>query len=293
VASRLQWRGDGGIPRHVERSLAMSRIANTAAFLLACSALALPALASHSTVQTVKIAVVDPRTNQELATLDPGDTLELPANVERLLRLFEPPRTDRRERRYLPAEFGFGPQQTALEVVRRTQGGAVIRLRPGGGTTMRSGNLHVGFKIADEVVLADEAMRLGRVLVEVEPASNRRADDIVNALYRGILLRDPDAGAASRRQEIARDGHPAVLRHAREIAASRESEIDLYQKGICNQQRLLALYEHLLGRQAPQINQRTWRDQLQHLERGDIAEVVNDLVTSREFQERFDLRSGG
>jgi len=106
-------------------------------------------------------------------------------------------------------------------------------------------------------------------------------------------VRDPDPSAASRREDIARNGYSALLRQAREIAESRESEIDLYQKGICNQQRLLALYEHLLGRKAPQIDQRLWRAQLQHLERGDIAEVVNELVTSREFQDRFGLRSRG
>ena len=271
----------------------MSRTPKILFSFLACAALGLPAAASHNTVRAVKIAVIDPRTNQELATLDPGQSFELPENAERMLRLFEPPRPERNERRYLPAELGFGPEQTALELVRRSvpQGAAVIQLRPGGGASMRGGRLHVGYKIDDEVELADEGMRLGRVMVEVVPPSSRHADEIVTALYRGILMRDPDPGAASRREDIARSGYSGVLRQARQIAESRESEIELYQKGTCNQQRLLALYKQLLGRESPQIDQSVWRAQLDHLGRGDIAEVVDDLVGSREFQERFGLQT--
>ena len=135
----------------------MSRTPKILLSLLACAALGLPAAASHNTVRAVKIAVIDPRTNQELATLAPGQSFE--------------------------------------------------------------------------------------------------------------------------------------LRQARQIAESRESEIDLYQKGTCNQQRLLALYKQLLGRESAQIDQSPWRAQLDHLGRGDIAEVADDLVGSREFQERFGLQT--
>jgi hypothetical protein len=261
-----------------------------------CFAAALPAAASHNTVQQIRIAVIDPRTNQELTVIAPDASFELPRGEERLLRLFEPPRPERQERRYLAADFGFGPEQTALELTRRSpsRGEAGVRLRAGGGVAMPSGRLHVGYHIDDDIDLADEGMRLGRVFAEVvSPGQSRpRVDELVAALYRGILLRDPDPAAASRRDDIARSGYAGVVRQAREIAASRESEIEVYKRA-CNQQRLLALYKELLGRDSAQIDQRLWHSQLQHLEAGDIEEVVGELVETREFQTRWGLVGRG
>ena len=274
----------------------MKRMLLSLATLLALwVAFDVPAAASHGTVDAVKIAVIDPRTNRELAVLDPGGTLTLPPDEERLLRLFEPPEQGRAERQAIPAEFGFGPVQTAIQIVSHsvTRGEAVVRLRRGANTSGGGGAaLHVGYHIDDDVDLANENMRLGRVLVDIS-SGGRSPDDIIAALYRGILLRAPDQGAAARRDDIARTGYAGVLRQAREIAESRESEIDVYQRGACNQQRLLALYKELLGREAAQIDQRTWRAELQHLERGDVAEVVADIVESRDFQTRFGLRVRG
>ena len=273
----------------------MTHHTRAAALGLFCLAVALPAAASHNSVQEVRIAVIDPRTNQELGVIAPDGSFELPQNEERLLRLFEPPRPERQERRYLAAELGFGPVQTGLEFTRRstTRGEAAVRVRPGG-TTMPSGRLHVGYRIDDGVQLANESLRLGRVFAEVVPTGNSpgRADDLVAALYRGILLRDPDSTAATRRDDIRRGGYAAALRQAREIAASRESEIEVYKRA-CNQQRLLALYKELLGRDSARIDQNLWRSQLEHLERGDVEEVVSDLVESREFRERWSLQGRG
>jgi hypothetical protein len=274
----------------------MKRISLSIAMLLALGvALETSARASPTAVDVVKIAVIDPRTNRELAVLDPGGTMTLPPDEERLLRLFEPPEQGRSERQAIPAEFGFGPTQTALQITSHsvTRGEAVVRLRRGANASGGGGAaLHVGYHIDDDVDLANENMRLGRVLVDVSSGGGS-ADDVIAALYRGILLRAPDPAAAARRDDIARNGYTGVLRQAREIAESRESEIDVYQRGACNQQRLLALYKELLGREAAQIDQRTWRAQLQHLERGDIAEVVTEIVESRDFQTRFDLRVRG
>jgi len=274
----------------------MFRYSRAVALSLIGFAAALPAAASHNTVQQIRIAVVDPRTNQELTVIAPDASFELPRDEERLLRVFEPPRPERQERRYLAAEFGFGPEQTALELTRRSpsRGEAGVRLRAGGGATMPSGRLHVGYHIDDDIDLADESMRLGRVFAEVvRPGQSRpRVDELVAALYRGILLRDPDPAAAARRDDIARSGYAGVVRQAREIANSRESEIEVYKRA-CNQQRLLALYKELLGRDSAQIDQRLWHSQLQHLEAGDIEEVVGDLVETREFQTRWGLVGRG
>ena len=80
-----------------------------------------------------------------------------------------------------------------------------------------------------------------------------------------------------RRDDIRRNGYAGALKHAREIASSRESEIEVYKRA-CNQQRLLALYKELLGRDSAQIDQTLWRSQLEHLERGDVEEVVSDIT---------------
>lgn len=255
---------------------------------LALAAVLAPALpAEHRTVSEVRIAVSDPRTGRELAVLSPGDTLELPPGEQRTLRLFSPLTADNRERQYLPAQFGYGPTQSAIETLRedRQRGEATVRLRPG---ARWDGRLHVGYRLGDGVELADEDLRLGRLLVDVEARSS--ADEVTAALYRAILMREPDAGAATRRDDIARNGYAGVVRQAREIAASRESEIDVYTRGACNQQRLLALYQHLLGRDARSIDQRLWRQQLRHLEGGDVVSVVDDMLESPEFAQRFGYR---
>ena len=274
--------------RHLLRATIVSSV---------CFAAALPAAASHNTVQQIRIAVVDPRTNQELAVIAPDESFDLPRDEERLLRLFEPPRAERQERRYLAAQFGFGPEQTALELTQRSspsRGEAGVRLRAGGGATMPSGRLHVGYHIDDDIDLANEGMRLGRVFAEVvRPGQSRpRVDELLAALYRGILLRDPDPAAAARRDDIARNGYAGVVRQAREIASSHESEIEVYKRA-CNQQRLLALYKELLGRDSANIDQRLWRSQLEHLGTGDIDGVVGELVETREFQTRWGLLGRG
>ena len=115
------------------------------------------------------------------------------------------------------------------------------------------------------------------------------ADRVIAGLYQGILLRAPDNGAVGFRDRIAREGRAGAVRVAREIAESRESEIGVYEKGSCNQARLLALYEHLLGIDSSRVDQRRWREQLQRMERGDIAGVVDEMVQSREFAARFGL----
>jgi hypothetical protein len=273
----------------------MSKYPRAAALCAILWAAALPAAASHTIVQEVRIAVVDPRTSQELGVIAPDASFELPPNEERLLRVFEPPRPERQERRYLAAEFGFGAEQTPLELTRRSpsRGEAGVRVRASGGA-LPTGRWHVGYRIDDDVDLADESLRLGRVFAEVVPAgqSPQRADELVAALYRGILLREPDAAAAARRDDIRRSGYAGVLRQAREIATSHESEIDVYKRA-CNQQRLLALYKELLGRDSAQIDQRLWRSQLEHLDAGDVDEVVSELVQTREFQDRWTLQRRG
>src|SRR4029079_17009256 len=99
--------------------------------------------------------------------------------------------------------------------------------------------LHIGYKLADRLTLATPGMQLGRILVRVAAPGSTSvtgarsstgiggialgqsatpADAVLTALYRGILLRDPDPGAAGARDELYRHGYDAVRRVAGNIA---------------------------------------------------------------------------
>ncbi|HEV8631242.1 MAG TPA: hypothetical protein VGV61_13070 [Thermoanaerobaculia bacterium] len=274
------------------------------------SASAAPA-AEQPRVQSVRIAVADPSTGGELAVLSPGQEITLAPGEEVLLRLFEPTGARRGDRRVLPANsFGFGPTTTPLEIVSSSpeRGEALVRLNatPGGV------RWHVGYKLADRLVLASEDLRLGRILVRVAGNGSssitgrsyapwryngngqynsypysRQVDEVIAALYRGILVRDPDPEAAGFASAVAQRGYDAVLESAHNIADSPESHGRIYDSGVTNEQRLLAIYKQLLGMDRSQIDRRQWDRDLAALSRGDIASVVDAVVRSPQFRSRF------
>jgi hypothetical protein len=81
----------------------------------------------------------------------------------------------------------------------------------------------------------------------------RSASAIVADLYRGILLREPDAGAQVFIDTVTREGWAGVERAASEIALSEESRTTVYQKGATNERRLEAMYLHLAGQSLASI----------------------------------------
>jgi hypothetical protein len=109
-------------------------------------------------------------------------------------------------------------------------------------------------------------------------------------LYRGILMREPDAGANGTISAIQRGGYDALVRAAATIADSDESRIRVYEKqGVCNEQRLLALYKNFLGLSSDQINRRQWDADLRRMRDGEIGQVVESLLQSDRFRSRYNV----
>jgi hypothetical protein len=254
------------------------------------------------TVQSVRIAVVDPQTGDELAILAPGQEINLSPGEELMLRLFEPNPDRRHDRRPLSATFGFGPTETPLQIVRTSpeRGEVVVRLAA---DTPVGQRWHVGYKLADRLVLGSGAQQLGRVLVKVTSpgvasvtgrsyypygqATTRPTGSVVDVLYRAILLRDPDPGAQGYVDDVYRHGYDAVLRVAVDIANSQESRIKLHEQGVTNAQRLDALYGQLLGWSRSDVSREQWYRDLSELDRGNLAGVVDSMVRSEQFRSRF------
>jgi hypothetical protein len=289
----------------------MNKLTRRLAPPVAAAAVAFAALfaaqpaAAQDTVNTVRIAIVDPSTGDELAVLNPGQEITLIPGEQVLVRTFEPVATRRTDRRPLAATFGFGPNATPLEVVSAApeRGEALIRLDD----AAAGQRLHIGYKLADRITLADSDMQLGRILVRVAAPGatsvtgaqhsvwtdlggfSRPADAVVTALYRGILLRDPDPGAAGARDDLARHGYDAVRRVASNIANSEESRLRLYDNGVTNVRRLDPLYGHLLGWNRGDVGRDRWESDLAEVNRGNIAGVVDAIVRSQQFRDRFGI----
>lgn len=247
------------------------------------------------TVQQVAISVVDPASGREVDLIERGEDLELALGQEVRLELVDP--TVTRRQWNIPGSFEIIRPNTGLELRRENvaQGTVLLRAR-----ALQPGDERreeIGWRVRDNVRTDGDNLRWGRLHVDIAGDTAQgsgsmwqaSADRVIAGLYHGILLRAPDSGAAGYRDTIARDGWSGARRVAREIAESRESELGIYEKGSCNQARLLEMYEHLLGIDPNRVDQRRWREQLQRLERGDIAGVVDELVQTREFAARFGL----
>lgn len=271
---------------------------------------AVPAAAQTTTtadqVRNIRIAVVDPNTGAELEVLNANQEISLFPGEEVMLRVFEPNPNRRLDRRALPANFGFGPTQTPLEIVRSSpeRGEVVVRLNE---STVGE-RWHVGYKLGDRIALSDPAMQLGRLLIRVAgpgttsitgavssgfsplPGSASGAEAVTRALYRGILLREPDPGAAGGHDDIARNGYDGVRRVATNIANSPESRVRLYEeRGVSNVQRLDAIYRELLGWSRADVGRDRWESDFAEVERGNIAGVVDAIVRSQQFRSRFGI----
>src|SRR5688500_12637589 len=271
------------------------------ALMLAATLGAAPAaaqtMARSQTVQQVAISVVDPASGREVDLIERGEDLQLRLGQEVRLELVDP--SVARRQWNVPGSFELLRGNTGLELRRENAAQGTVLLRARAPQAGDARGEEIGWRVRDNVRTAGDNLRWGRLHVEIldeavqegsGSAWQATADRTVAALYHAILLRGPDSGATGYRDTIARDGLTGARRVAREIADSRESEVGVYEKGSCNQARLLEMYEHLLGIDPNRVDQRRWREQLQRLERGDVAGVVDELVQTREFAARFGLR---
>ena len=308
-ASQNASRGSQGAEKVEMEAIAMSNRkswetigAALAAPILMTVALVAPAAAQGTQTQTpiqdVEVAVWDSQTKGELATLEPGETLHLNLGQSVLLRVFAPATSNpANERQYLSARFEVQAGKDRVELTQADEAKGSVLLTARESHPGRGRSTAVRYELLGNPPVARGNLVRGAIPVAVEPAAATespltapaRAEELVGDLYRGILLREPDQGARQWVDRVASDGYPGLLEVAEEIASSRESQIGVYEKGSCNQARLLALYEHLLGREAGEVDERTWKAQLERLGQGDIAEVVVSLVRSTEFREAHEL----
>jgi hypothetical protein len=244
-------------------------------------------------VEEIEIVVRDVETRQELGRMEPGGTITLPEGAKVRINVTAIPAGSSRRVLYPATEFA-DLNRTGVRITRASEENAAADLEI---LPMRNPNRTqtIRYRITDTWVPAD--LRTGSFSIRVVPASGQsgywsssRARDLTRALYRGILMREPDTDANGTIRQIQRGGYDALVDAAVDLADSDESRIRVYDReGVCNEQRLLALYKNLLGLPADQIPRSEWDTHLQRMNRGDIAQVVEDIVESERFRSRHDL----
>lgn len=278
---------------------AASRIILSAAIVaLLCPLMARPAEAQSSdrgNIDSVEIVVTDLATRRELGRVEPGGTITLPERAHVRINMTAIPNGSSRRLLYPATEF-TDVTRTGVRITRSNEENAAADLdilpmrNPSRIQTIR-------YRITDTWVPAN--LRTGSFSIRVVPEgtsgqagywSSDRARDLTRALYQGILMREPDTDANGTIRSIQRGGYEALVDAAVNIADSDESRIRVYEReGVCNQQRLLAIYKNLLGLSASQISRSRWDADLRRLNNGDIAQVVEDIVRSDRFRSRYDV----
>lgn len=272
----------------------VSRALHAAAVVaLLCPLFALPveAQSNRQTISTVQILVREIGTRREIARLDPGDTLSLPEGSRVRLNMMAFPGGSGNAR-YPATEF-TDASKGGIRITRTNEENAAADLEI---VATRNPNRveTIRYRITESWVPAN--LRTGSFTVRVGPEGSgpgwtaERARDLTRVLYQGILMREPDTAARSTTQAIQQGGYDALIRAAVGIANSDESRIRVYERqGVCNEQRLLALYKHFLGVGSDRIERAQWDAQLRRINNGEIARVVEDLLRSDRFRSRYTL----
>lgn len=198
--------------------------------------------------------------------------------------------------------FVVAGNDISLDDARPNMGTVAVDAR----SSSRGENAVIGYQILANTAL-DGVAREGQIQVQVDgPRANSRAavapaydgsrdlsegtaNTLLRDLYRGILLREPDPAAAPWRDKIEVGGYNGLVEVARAIAASEESRISVYERGIGNEQRLAALYLNLLGRQQSQVPRSDWDRGLQLLAARQYPELVTELLGQSGFFTRYRL----
>ena len=246
---------------------------------------------SRQNISTVQILVREIGTRREIARLDPGDTLSLPEGSRVRLNMMAFPGGSGNAR-YPETEF-TDVSRGGIRITRSNEENAAADLEI---VATRNPNRveTIQYRITESWVPAN--LRTGSFTVRVGPEGSgpswtaERARDLTRALYLGILMREPDAGARGTTQAIQQGGYDALMRAAASIANSDESRIRVYERErTCNEQRLLALYKNLLGVSSDRIDRAQWDAQLRRMNNGEIARVVEDLLRSDRFRSRYTI----
>ncbi|HEX6901594.1 MAG TPA: hypothetical protein VF789_17835 [Thermoanaerobaculia bacterium] len=288
-----------------------SRTLHAAAVVaLLCPLLAAPAEAqsqNRPNIGSVQILIREIGTRNEIARVNPGETITLPEGAKVRINLMALP-TGSGNPRYPATEFtdvGRG----GTRITRSSQENAAADLE-----IVASKNLNrvetIRYRVLEDWVPANLrtgsfSIRVSGDSVNVPGASTGgwsnnpggawtgtwtgdQALQLTNALYQAILMRSVDEGAAGTAEAIRRDGFEGLVRAAVGIANSEESRTRIYQdRQVSNDQRLASLYRNLLGLEPSQVARSQWESDLSRINNGQIANVVEDLLRSDRFRSRY------
>jgi hypothetical protein len=256
-------------------------------------------------IGSVEIIIKDINTKQDIAIVEPGGTVELPAGTRVRLIMSA-----------LPTGSARGPLYPATTFTDASQakGGVTITRSNSENSTadlllsnVKSGSRTetIRYQISDTWVPAN--LRTGSFSVRVVPGSGTatgsvssgsvstgtttdiaaRAEELTRLLYQGILLRDPDPGAQGAIDAIRTGGYDALVKVATGIAGSEESRVRLGATPV--EQRLASLYQILLGINRDQADPQQWKSDLDLMNQGRFADVVSGIVQSDRFRQRHNL----
>lgn len=271
--------------------------------LLMSLALAAVAFAQGNkpTIGRVEVVIKDINTKQDIAIVEPGGTVELPAGSRVRLIMSA-----------LPTGSASGPKYpaTTFSDLSKAGGGVTITRSNAENSTAdlvighaKGGNRTetIRYQITDTWVPAN--LRTGNFTIRVVPGSGTstgstgttgtstsiadRAEQLTRLLYQGILLRDPDPGAQGSIDAIRTGGYDALVKVAVGMANSEESRARLGSTP--PEQRLASLYQIFLGINREQADPQQWQSDLNLMNQGRIADVVSGIVQSDRFRERNNL----
>ncbi|MFP5287109.1 MAG: hypothetical protein ACLGI9_15315 [Thermoanaerobaculia bacterium] len=249
----------------------------------------------------VEIQVKDLDSDQVIATVEPGGSLTL-TEGQRVRLIMTAIHPGRGKGSYYP-ETQFTETEPGRGWVRVTRtntanSNATLEVvRPDNTNRNRTETLR--YQITESIGIPNN-LRQGTVTIRVEPVSaasgsapgsytyGGTARNLTNMLYRGILLRDFDASGQPYVDRIASGGYAELVKIADEIARSEESR---QRTNATTDERLRALYQHLLGLNSNQVDREQWNYDLRRLSEGKIADVVRDMVRSDRFQDVHDVSS--
>jgi hypothetical protein len=259
-------------------------------------------------IGSVQILIREIGTREEIARVNPGETVTLPEGARVRINLMALPTGSARGPLYPATEF-TDTGKGGTRITRSSQENAAADLE-----IVASKNFNrvetIRYRVTEDWVPAN--LRTGSFSIRVSgdganvPGASTggwsnnpggawtgswtgdQALQLTNALYQAILMRSPDEGASGTAEAIRRDGFEGLVRAAVGIANSEESRSRIYQdRQVSNEQRLTALYRTFLGLEPSQVSRSQWASDLNRLNDGQIGLVVEDLLRSDRFRSRY------
>jgi len=287
--------------------IASRTILSAAIAALLCPMVAPPAQAQRAIppIGGIDILVRNIDDKSDAVRLASGGTVNLPEGVHVRVNVEAVPANGSRTPMY-PNTVFTDLNRSGIQILRTNAANAAVDLMilPLRGNSRRI--QRIGYRINESYVPA--RLREGTINIQVVPNGNAslppaaeehgdhgrgwgddKARDLTRVLYHGILMRDLDPGARGTIDAIRNGGYNALIDSAVSIANSNESRFAIPGRGVSMEQRLQAMYQSLLGLAPNQVDPGSWRSDLQTLNNGHIAQVVENIVRSDRFRSRYSL----